>query len=152
MGLWKLRGVVRERRAAAGDGGFAGPGWVVVCGGLLVLLGLLVDGGGLVRASDRADEIAHEAARAGGQMIDPGRAILGEAFIVDPEAATAAAEAYLADAGVQGEVTVSPDGTELTVTVTIDYQTVMLGPLGYETLTATGSGTAYLVHGDGDGG
>ncbi|MFB7896026.1 hypothetical protein ACFC1B_06825 [Streptomyces xiamenensis] len=142
--------MARRARAARRDDGFAGPGWVVVCMGLLVVLGMLVDGGGLVRASDRADEIAHEAARTGGQMIDPAQAITGQAVVVDPDAAIAAAQAYLDAADVTGTVTVSPDGTELSVSVITTYSTIMLSALGYGTLTATGEGTAYLVHHAGD--
>ncbi|WP_346342020.1 pilus assembly protein TadG-related protein, partial [Streptomyces sp. SID2563] len=37
---------------------------------LLAVIGITVDGGGKLRATERADAIAMEAARAGGQAID----------------------------------------------------------------------------------
>src|SRR4051812_12393332 len=77
--------------------------FVAVCViALIAIIGLAVDGGSKMRATERADYIAGEAARAGGQAIDPADAISGTALRVDPQDAQAAAQAYLHAAGATG--------------------------------------------------
>jgi Flp pilus assembly protein TadG len=114
---------------------------------LLAVIGVLVDGGGKLRATERADAIAMEAARAGGQAIDPGQAIPGNAVVVDPAGARAAATAYLNKAGVTGSVTVSGDGKTLTVRVNTTYATRFLSIVGVGSMQVTGHGKATLIHG-----
>ncbi|MGW2855093.1 TadE/TadG family type IV pilus assembly protein, partial [Streptomyces sp. NPDC001215] len=59
--------------------------FVAVCViALIGIIGLAIDGGSKMRATERADYIAGEAARAGGQAIDPADAISGRAITVDP--------------------------------------------------------------------
>jgi hypothetical protein len=115
--------------------------------GVIVLIGLSVDGSGKLQALQRADHIAAEAARAAGQAIDAGKAIPGGAKIVDPVLATRAAQAYLAAAGVAGEANPSLDGRKVDVTVHITYATKMLGLIGRGQVTVTGHATAVLVTG-----
>jgi hypothetical protein len=112
---------------------------------ILAMIGLSVDGGGKLRALQRADHLAVEAARAAGQAIDAPQAIQGGQKVVDPSAAVAAAESYLAAAGVTGTVAVSDDRRRVTVTVTVVYATVFLGMIGIDTLPATRQATAVLV-------
>jgi len=112
---------------------------------ILVMIGLSVDGGGKIRALERADDLASEAARAAGQAILTPQAIEGGKKVVDPTAAVAAAQNYLRAAGVAGTVTVAPDQTHVTVTVTIVYTTEVLGVIGIDHLTATRQATATLV-------
>jgi Flp pilus assembly protein TadG len=114
---------------------------------LVVLIGLTVDGSGRFRMMQRADNIAAEAARAGGQALDAGQAISGGAKVVDPVLAAAAAQAYLASADVTGTVQIAADRQHLTVTVTIPYTTVMLSYIGIDQLTVTGRATATLLTG-----
>lgn len=114
---------------------------------LLGIIGIAVDGGGKMRATERADFIATEAARAGGQAIDPAQAIAGTAITVDPQAAQAAAQAYLRSAGIAGTVAVSADGKTLTVTTTGTYNTKFLPVAGIGSLPVTGHGKATLLHG-----
>ncbi|MFJ4633967.1 TadE/TadG family type IV pilus assembly protein [Streptomyces sp. NPDC088847] len=122
--------------------------FVAVCVVALIgIIGVCVDGGSTMRATERADYIAGEAARAGGQAIDPAQAITGKAIVVDPQDAQAAAQAYLRSAGATGSVTVSADGKTLTVTVTGSYATTFLPVVGIATLTVTGHGQATLLHG-----
>ncbi|WP_427168840.1 TadE/TadG family type IV pilus assembly protein (plasmid) [Streptomyces sp. C1-1] len=122
--------------------------FVAVCVlALLAIIGLAVDGGGTMRAVERADYLAGEAARAGGQAIDPTDAITGTAITVDPQAAAAAAQSYLASAGATGAVSISPDGITLTVTVTSTYQTTFLSVAGISSLPVSGHATATLLHG-----
>ncbi|MEU6578210.1 Tad domain-containing protein [Streptomyces sp. NPDC046805] len=122
--------------------------FVAVCVFALIgIIGLAVDGGSKMRATERADYIAGEAARAGGQAIDPADAISGTAIDVDPQAAAAAAQAYLSSAGATGTVSVSGNGTTLNVTVTGSYDTKFLSVVGIGSLSVTGHGKATLLHG-----
>ena len=114
---------------------------------LLGIIGLVVDGGGKLQATERADAVAMEAARAAGQAIDAGDAITGTAIRVDPQAAEAAAQAYLHKAGASGKVTISDDRTELTVTVSETYDTKFMSVVGIGSMSVTGQGTATLLHG-----
>ncbi|MFI9825199.1 pilus assembly protein TadG-related protein [Streptomyces sp. NPDC052013] len=122
--------------------------FVAVCVVALIgIIGVAVDGGSTMRATERADYIAGEAARAGGQAIDPADAISGRAIVVDPQAATAAAQSYLRTAGATGTVAVSGDGKTLTVTVNGTYDTTFLSVVGIGSLPVTGQGKAALLHG-----
>jgi hypothetical protein len=118
---------------------------VVFTVALLAAVGLVVDGGGKVRALQRADEAAREAARAGSQMLDVPAAVRGDGVSVDPAAAARAARAYLDAAGVAGTVTVRGNAVE--VSTTVIYQPVFLGVAGVGPLTVTGSASARPVTG-----
>ena len=132
----RLRGQDVER-------GAIGAFLAVLVPGLLLIIGLAVDGGAKVAATQRANAIADEAARAGGQALDVSAALAGDVR-VDPAAAVAAAQNYLERNGVQGAVTVV-DGDTLTVTTTITEPTAFLGLIGIQTMTVEGSGTADLI-------
>ncbi|MFF1714608.1 TadE/TadG family type IV pilus assembly protein [Streptomyces sp. NPDC058268] len=122
--------------------------FVAVCVlALLGIIGLAIDGGGKMRATESADFIATEAARAGGQAIDPAQAVPGDAITVDRQAAQAAAQAYLSSAGTAGTATVSADGKTLTVTTNDSYATKFLSVAGIGSLAVTGHGEATLLHG-----
>ncbi|MGW2572698.1 TadE/TadG family type IV pilus assembly protein [Streptomyces sp. NPDC001537] len=122
--------------------------FVAICVVALIgIIGLAVDGGSKIRATERADYVAGEAARAGGQAIDPAQAINGTAIVVNPQDAAAAAQAYLHTAGATGTVHVSGDGTTLTVTVTGSLDTIFLSAVGIGSLPVTGHATATLLHG-----
>ena len=122
----------------------------VLVPGLLLIIGLAVDGGAKVAATQRANAIADEAARAGGQALDVSAALAGQVR-VDPAAAVAAAEDYLARNEVSGAVTVV-DGDTLRVTTRVTEPTAFLGLIGISTLTVEGSGTADLITGTGQNG
>jgi hypothetical protein len=122
--------------------------FVAVCVFALIgIIGVAVDGGSTMRAVERADYIAGEAARAGGQAIDPAEAISGHAIVVDPQDAQAAAQAYLRSAGATGTVSVSGDGRTLSVRVTGSYDTKFLSVVGIGSLSVSGQGKATLLHG-----
>ncbi|MER7278044.1 pilus assembly protein TadG-related protein [Dactylosporangium sp. NPDC000244] len=118
---------------------------LVLAFAVLLMIGLSVDGGGKIRAMQRADNVASEAARAAVQGILAPQAIEGGDKVVDPAAAVAAAQNYLAAAGVTGVVDIAPDRKHVTVTVTITYTTLFLGLIGINSLTATGHATTVLV-------
>jgi Flp pilus assembly protein TadG len=114
---------------------------------IFMALGMSVDGSGMLRARHRADDVAAEAARAGGQALDLPRAITGQADVIDPAAARAAALDYLAQAGVHGTVTVPNGGRTITVTVTIAYEPIFLGLIGLGPWNESGTATATLITG-----
>jgi Flp pilus assembly protein TadG len=132
-----------RRRRPDGDRGAISVFLAVLVPGLLLIIGLAVDGGAKVAATQRANAIADEAARAGGQALDISAALTGEVQ-VDPTAAVAAAQDYLDRNDVQGAVTVV-DGDTLYVTTTITEPTTFLGLIGIPSLTVEGSGTAALI-------
>ena len=115
--------------------------------GLLTLVGLVVDGGTKVRAVQRADALAAEAGRAGGQAINVPAAVTGEVPTVDVRAAMAAAQRYLTENGVQGVVTVTDAGRTLDVEVTSTSQTIFLGLIGVNSMTVQGHARVTLVRG-----
>ncbi len=122
--------------------------FVAVCVVALIgIIGVAVDGGGKMRATERADHVAGEAARAGGQAIDPAAAISGESIVVKPQDAVAAAQAYLHSVGATGTVSVSADGKTLTVRTTSAYATKFLPVVGIGSMPVTGHGSATLLHG-----
>lgn len=95
----------------------------------------------------RADRLAAEAGRVGGQAIDVPAAITGEPPTVDARAAVIASQAYLRANGVTGRVSVGDAGRSLTINVTATANTVFLGLIGVNTVTARGSAKVSLVRG-----
>ena len=105
---------------------------------LTLLVGLAVALGGQVYAKQRAQDIAAQAARAGGQQLHPGTAIRGQGAVLDPAAATAAARAYLAAVpDVTGTATVH-DETLVVADTSSTYTTKFLRLIGITSLTVTG--------------
>ena len=140
----------RRRQQPDAERGAIGVFLAVLVPGLLLIIGLAVDGGAKVAATQRANAIADEAARAGGQALDISAALDGR-IQLDPAAAVAAAQDYLDRNDVQGAVTVV-DGDTLYVTTTISEPTTFLGLVGITTMTVEGSGTADLISGTGQNG
>lgn len=133
----------RLRRALRDDRGAMSLFVLVTVVALLAVAALVYDGAGKLRALTHAEGVAHEAARAGGQAVDAGKAISGGGVSVDRNAAVAAARTYLSREGVSGSVTVSEDGGSLQVTVTESYHAIFLGGASG---TVTGHGSANLVY------
>lgn len=136
-----------RRQRLEGDDGSIAVYTAIVTIVLLGIIGLVLDGGGKLCATERADALAAEAARAAGQAIDPAAAITGRAIRVDPQVAAAAALAYLHQAGAAGQVSISPDRTRLQVSVHGVYETKFLPVVGITSMPVTGQGTATLLHG-----
>lgn len=111
---------------------------------MIILVGLAVDLGGQVLAKQRAQVIAFEAARAGGQQLTGSAAVLGQPLAIDPAAAVLAAATYLAGApDVTGTTSVA--GTVVVVDTTTTYQTKFLGIIGISSLTVTGHAEVQTV-------
>ncbi len=132
-------------RAAGGDRGAVTIFVAVAAVGLLALAGLVVDGGAKVRALQRADRVAAEAARAAGQAVDRSAVLAGGPVRVDRRAALVAAEASLRAAGARGSARISDDGRVVAVTVRASAPTVLLGLIGITRFDVTGGAQAVLV-------
>jgi Flp pilus assembly protein TadG len=118
---------------------------VIMMAALLLLAGLVLDGGLALSARVRAIDTAQAAARAGAQELNLADYRATGAETLDPTAATAAAQTYLAADGARGTVTVT--GDQISVTVTISQPTQILRVAGITDLTETGTGTARAERG-----
>ncbi len=122
--------------------------FTIIAVGWVGMLGLVVVGGGRIRAYQRADNVAAEAARAAGSAIDAASAVPGGAKLIDTAKATNAALTYLSAAGATGTVTVSADRLHVTVTAVISYTNPSgLEFIGGATWQATGTASVTLLIG-----
>ncbi|WP_405103720.1 hypothetical protein [Micromonospora sp. NBC_01412] len=117
--------------------------------GVLAIIGLAFDGAGQLRSMQRADNLAAEAARTGGQSIDRAKAIEGGPKVIDQVAARAAVSSYLAATEVTAssvEFPVVGGETLVRVRVTVTYDRYMLGFFGFgNTVTVSGEATARAL-------
>jgi Flp pilus assembly protein TadG len=120
---------------------------VVAVLALFVAVGLVVDGGQKLRATQRADDAAAEAARAASQSVEPARTVRGLAPQVDAEAAVRAAQDYLSVAGVSGTTTVV--GQRVQVTTSTSFTPTFLSLIGVGTQTVAGRAEVRLARGVG---
>ena len=111
----------------------------VVATALVMVAGMAYDGGQVIAAQTRARSDAAKAARAGAQEIDITALRADGATVLDPARAEAAALAYLDQVDTTGTVTV--DGSEVTVTVTV-IQPMHILPVPDRTVVATETATA----------
>jgi hypothetical protein len=112
---------------------------------LIVMAGLVLDGGLALSAKVQAIDDAQAAARAGAQALNiPLYRSTGQ-ITLDPGQATADAERYLANSGHSGTVQVT--GEQVIVTVTISQPTQILSLAGIDQITVSGSGTATAERG-----
>jgi Flp pilus assembly protein TadG len=115
---------------------------VVVCTFLMV--GLLLDGGTMLRARSDAFSAASAAARAGAQQLDPIEAIEGRA-VLDPIAAEHAATDYLRAHGMSGTASVTGDTVTVDAVSSAHLQMVSLVGGGAVSFHATASVQAIKV-------
>ena len=120
--------------------------------GVLAIISLAYDGAGQLRTLQRADNLAAEAAPAGGQMIDRARAIEGGPKRIDQVAARAAVAAYLDAAGGvrdhEVDFPVVGAETQIRVRVQITYSRDLLGLFGVQnTAIVSGEATARALTG-----
>jgi Flp pilus assembly protein TadG len=108
----------------------------------MLLVGLVLDGGTMLRARSDAFSIAAAAARAGAQQLDTDAAVQGHT-VLDAAAAERTALAYLATRGVAGTVTVTPQ--TVTVTVTSAARLQLLSLAGGNTAHFTATSTVNVV-------
>jgi hypothetical protein len=111
----------------------------VVATAMVLVAGMAYDGGAVLTAHATARSYAAKAARAGAQQIDLDVLRSSGGVVLDPSAAVAAAQSYLATVSANGSVTVDDD----TVTVTVTrVQPMHILPLPARTVVATEAATA----------
>ena len=135
--------------AAGGDAGSVSVLVAVLGFALLLMLGLVVDGGRQLIAYRRAANDAEQAARAGAGALNPAGLRTGT-YILSPAAAAAAARRYLSASQPDGRITASSitvTGNTVAVSVSIRRTTTFLAAVGITGVSATGRGRAQLVHG-----
>lgn len=135
----------RDRAGCRSDEGSITPFVVVITAALLAMAGLVVDGGFALAARQDATATAEQAARAGADALARADAQRGGPLRLNPAAARAAAEGYLATNGHSGHATVA--GDTVTVTVTVSRTTAILSAFGIDTLTATSTASARGISG-----
>lgn len=107
----------------------------IMASAFLLCLGLVTDGGGLLRARNEAAVLAQEAARAGAQQLDWEAYREGTSGVeLDASAAAEAARSFLAASGATGTVAVG--GDTVTVTCTVSYSFTLM-PMGTTTVDST---------------
>lgn len=116
----------------------------VLAVGLLVLVGLVVDGGRAVVAKRQAMDIAEQAARLGADQLSVDALRAGK-IVVDPAAASTAVTRYLASAGEVGTMSVS--GDSVTVRVTAGASTSVLRMIGISSIPVSAEASATNLHG-----
>ena len=118
----------RAEHQAGGSTLFA----VILMVSLLVIVGLVVDGGAMLTAHQKADSIARQAARTAGQhvTVDPA----GHRLTIEP-GAVAAGRAYARDHGCE-QTDVRISGHTITATCALRYDPVFLPGTYLATRTA----------------
>ena len=118
---------------------------VTMMSALLMLGGLVFDGGKTLAAKRQAINEAEAASRAGAQSLDASAYRSTGNVALDPVAARRAAMSYLSATGNTGTVQVV--GDEVRVTVTHVEPTSILSIAGIQQFTVTGNGVAHAVRG-----
>lgn len=136
------RSCIELRRWARDDRGSATVWMIGVTVASFLMVGLVLDGGVMLRTRSDAFAIAASAARVGAQQLDADAAVEGLS-VLDPIAAEQAVLDYLAAQGASGTVTVT--GDRVTVTVTTSAQLQMLQVVGGDTVTFDATATAEAV-------
>jgi hypothetical protein len=119
---------------------------VVFALALIMMAGLVLDGGLTLAAKVQAIDDAQAAARAGAQAIDLPTYRASGRITLDPTEAVTDAQRYLASTGHTGRVSVN--GEEVTVTVSITQPMQILSLAGINHLTVTGTGSATAEQGN----
>lgn len=117
---------------------------VVLATTLVLVAGLVLDGGRTIAARRDVQDAAQNAARAGAQAISLSAVRAGTPTL-DAAAAARAAEAFLARTGHGGSARVTGDTVEVTVTDTVPMLLLSLAGVGSRTVTAVDS--ARIVRG-----
>jgi hypothetical protein len=139
-----VTGGPREQRRR-GDAGQITAFVVVMMAALILLAGLVLDGGLTLAARERALGEAQEAARSGAQAINLAIYRQDGKLVLIPGQATAGARAYLAEIGAAG--TARATANTVTVTVSIVQPMQILDAAGLRAITVHATATATPVLG-----
>lgn len=110
---------------------------------MIAIVGIAADLGGHAVAEQSARSVAFEAARSGGQQLNLDLLARTGQAETDPYQAASAARAYLASAGVTGNVAVN--GDSITVTVVDTYDCLFLTVIGFTSLPVSGQASADMI-------
>jgi hypothetical protein len=132
-------------RRAGRDSGQVTAFVVVMAAALVLMIGLVLDGGLTLSARERALGEAQEAARAGAQAVNLVIYRQDGDLVLDPAQAEADADAYLASIGATGTATAT--GGLVTVTVTIVQPMQILSAAGLHAVTVHATASAVPVRG-----
>jgi hypothetical protein len=116
----------------------------VIALGLFMMIGLIIDGAGRVKALQRAHTVAAQAARQAGQQIDGGALQLDGKTKVNATASVSKAKSFLSQSGMDGDVEMNTAGTRVTVTATDQYRPIFLSFFGFGAVDVTGTAQAQL--------
>lgn len=119
--------------------------WLILTVALLVLGGLVYDGGQILTARRDANNLARQAGRAGAQQVDENSIRAGTPTL-DAAAAEAAARAFLARRNVTPVAVTVVDAT-VTVTVSLTQPTPLLALVGIDERTVTSTASARSARG-----
>jgi len=126
-----------------GDEGFVTPFAVCFTLALIMVVGLVLDGGYILAARRRAMDEAEGAARAGAQSV--AASSRAGPIALDPQRARASVEDYLRPTGHVAQVIVS--GDLVSVTVSFTQRPLILGVAGLATVHVSGTARARAVPG-----
>jgi Flp pilus assembly protein TadG len=115
--------------------------------GLLMMAGLVIDGGAALAARARAVDVSEQAARAGADALSQGSLRTAEPseLEADPRQARAAANRVLAAADATGDVRVT--GSTVTVTARVACRAAVLSAAGVDDLSQSQTSTAFALYG-----
>ena len=109
---------------------------------LLLVAGLVFDGGRIIAARREADAVAGAAARAGVQGLDEAGLRQTDTALILPSEAFPRVQRYLSTTGFSGTATVSGDTVSVTVHRTQNLAILSLAGLHSTSITGTGSARA----------
>jgi hypothetical protein len=109
----------------------------------LLLAALLFDSGAAMTAKADAWSTAQQAARRGADQLDLAVLRTTGEVLIDPAAAESAAADWLAQAGVTGSVSATVE--QVSVTVTVTEQTVLLSAVGITSYDLSATATAEAI-------
>jgi Flp pilus assembly protein TadG len=127
------------RRRLADETGTVSTFVAVIAVGLIMVAGLVYDGGQVLAAQATARDLAANAARAGAQELDLDLLRAEGVASLDPDRANSAAIDYLRANGVEGSVRI--DGPNITVTALVPARMRIL-PVPDRTVRASDTATA----------
>lgn len=119
--------------------------WAILALALLVLGGLVYDGGQILTARRDANNLARQAARAGAQQLDENSVRAGNPTL-DAAAAESAARNFLARRNVTPTAVTVEDST-VTVTVSLIQPTPLLALVGIDDRTVSSTASARSARG-----
>jgi HD superfamily phosphodiesterase len=121
----------------------------IIAVAVVLVAGLVHDGGRLLTARRQADDIAGNAARVGAQELDEHRLRQGDA-VVDPVAASQAVADYLATTPATGSARIAADVVSVDVEVRVAPGLLGIAGIGVQTIAATRRARAVrgVIEGD----